>query len=118
MAQQRRSTFGQTWWGQQWIKVLEGYVAGSVAASAARQRNEAEKRHGYPGQHRRRCDLQRNRKQLDPFAPNLGLPQTATSQSRLFFFGRGGFGVFSMVCWAMCRFVVKIAQRTPSAYYA
>ncbi len=24
MAQQRRSTFGQTWWGQQWIKVLEG----------------------------------------------------------------------------------------------
>ncbi|TAE96922.1 MAG: helicase SNF2, partial [Runella slithyformis] len=24
MAQQRRSAFGQTWWGQQWIKVLEG----------------------------------------------------------------------------------------------
>lgn len=24
MAQQRRSVFGQTWWGQQWIKVLEG----------------------------------------------------------------------------------------------
>ncbi len=23
MAQQRRTTFGQTWWGQQWIKVLE-----------------------------------------------------------------------------------------------
>jgi SNF2 family DNA or RNA helicase/uncharacterized Zn finger protein len=24
MAFQRKSTFGQTWWGQQWIKVLEG----------------------------------------------------------------------------------------------
>ena len=24
MAQQRRSTFGQTWWGSQWMKVLEG----------------------------------------------------------------------------------------------
>ena len=23
MAQQRKTTFGQTWWGQQWIKVLE-----------------------------------------------------------------------------------------------
>ena len=24
MAFQRKSTFGQTWWGQQWINLLEG----------------------------------------------------------------------------------------------
>ena len=56
MAQQRRTTFGQTWWGQQWIKVLEGldqsgrlargrtYANNGSVASIAFENNKIEAR--------------------------------------------------------------------------